>query len=115
MASKKLSISLNQKERLIINDISTITGVTDRAKIIKELAMVKANEWLKQIVSQRMKQREELAKKEQEENSGESGDTGSDTGEARVSADSDSDVVAAEENPVADAGGSEESPRAGGV
>lgn len=96
--SKRLGINLNKQERLIINDVCTILGVTDRSKVVKELAMAKASEWLKQIAEQRMAKREEMMS---ERNNGEAERNSTET---RDSTDTDSTVQANQKNNMDDSG-----------
>lgn len=96
--SKRLGINLNKQERLIINDVCTILGVTDRSKVVKELAMAKASEWLKQIAEQRMAKREEMMS---ERNNGEAERNSTET---RDSTDTDSTVQADQKNNMDDSG-----------
>lgn len=97
MSTKRLAVNLNKTERMIINDICQLTGVADRSLVIKELAMTKANEWLKQLAAKRMEQREALLA---QENKVDNGSTNGNMEEAQDSADVDSNASSIDENPV---------------
>lgn len=89
--SKRLSINLNKQERMLINDVCVALGVQDRSRVVKELAVAKAAEWLKAVANKRMEEREKLV---QQENVGERdhGNTASDSTKTRNSSDTDSTV-----------------------
>lgn len=103
MSSKKLTVNLNRSQRMLINDVCTLLNVSDRSKVVKNLALAKADEWVKQVVQKRMEQREAQA-------SGVSGDTGTDSETAQRGRNTDSDMVAEQENNVAESEGSEGTP-----
>lgn len=107
MSSKRLSLSLNKQERMILGDVCSITGEKDRSKVIREAAMMTLNRFLQQVTEQRMKQREELAKKQEAKDN--AGDADADSTTPRDSSDSDSDLLADAEGTVVDAEGGQES------